>query len=205
MPLEFQSISHGPIAFGFFNIETDMLLLDHYFLFAREFCNYISEIAKEKRIESDEIIWKVYRIERGIDIGNLMGAIHGMTFQGFIGEVYKLFPFPEKPEGFKQKPDGSKNRLTVEKLIQQYASIINISLIVDKDREKIAIGEYVFSRDSFQKLIQYVWRGGYPRWKDEVRPDYVLEMKASIEQSGEVLFAGLKSKIRLWWDGMRKW
>ena len=37
MPLEFQSISHGKIAFGFFNIETDMILLGHYFLFARDF------------------------------------------------------------------------------------------------------------------------------------------------------------------------
>ena len=28
MPLAFDSISHGSIAFGFFNIESDMLLLD---------------------------------------------------------------------------------------------------------------------------------------------------------------------------------
>jgi hypothetical protein len=27
MPLEFESISHGRIAFGFLNIETDMILL----------------------------------------------------------------------------------------------------------------------------------------------------------------------------------
>jgi hypothetical protein len=29
------------------------------------------------------------------DIGNLMGAIYGIDFRGFIGEVYKLFPFPK--------------------------------------------------------------------------------------------------------------
>jgi hypothetical protein len=34
MPLAFESLSHGTIAFGFFNIESDMLLLDRYFLFA---------------------------------------------------------------------------------------------------------------------------------------------------------------------------
>jgi hypothetical protein len=28
MPLAFESINHGTIAFGFFNIESDMLLLD---------------------------------------------------------------------------------------------------------------------------------------------------------------------------------
>ncbi|MGD2186296.1 MAG: hypothetical protein PVI71_09215 [Desulfobacterales bacterium] len=31
MPLAFESLSHGSIAFGFFNIETDMLLLENYF------------------------------------------------------------------------------------------------------------------------------------------------------------------------------
>ena len=33
MPLTFDSLSHGKVAFGFFNIESDMLLLDHYFFF----------------------------------------------------------------------------------------------------------------------------------------------------------------------------
>ena len=34
MPLAFKSLSHETIAFGFFNIESDMLILDRYFLFA---------------------------------------------------------------------------------------------------------------------------------------------------------------------------
>lgn len=190
MPLEFQSQSHGPIAFGFFNIETDLLLLEHYFLFAKEFCDYISALAKEEN-ESNEKGWNVYSIERRIDIGDLMGAIHGIRYLGFIGEVYKLFPFPEIPEAFKQKPDGCKNRSVVEGLIQRYAKMLTIALAVDKQRTNIAIGEYVFNRESFQELIKYVWRGGYPRWKDEVRPDYVLEMKKSIEQSRSFLFEGL--------------
>lgn len=41
MPLEFESLSHGRIAFGFFNIETDMILLNQYFLFAEDFCHSI--------------------------------------------------------------------------------------------------------------------------------------------------------------------
>lgn len=41
MPLAFESLSHGTIAFGFFNIESDMLLCDRYFLFADEFCRYV--------------------------------------------------------------------------------------------------------------------------------------------------------------------
>ena len=192
MPLEFQSLSHGPIAFGFFNIESDMLLLDRYFLFADEFCNHISALATESRDGSSETKWSIYYIERGEDIGNLMGAIHGMVFQGFIGEVYKLFPFPQEQAGFKQKPDGFKNRTTVETLIQRYAKMINISVVVDKNRETIAIGDYAFTRSSFQELVKYVWRGGYPRWKDEVRPDYVLAIKEPIEQSKELLFDGLQ-------------
>ena len=31
MPLSFSSTTHGNIAFGFFNIESDMLLLENYF------------------------------------------------------------------------------------------------------------------------------------------------------------------------------
>jgi hypothetical protein len=43
MPLAFESLSHGIIAFGFFNIESDMLILDRYFLFADSIgCNFKS-------------------------------------------------------------------------------------------------------------------------------------------------------------------
>ena len=191
MPLEFQSLSHGPIAFGFFNIESDMLLLEHYFFFANEFCKNISNLSERKEADSKGNIWHVYYIERPSDIGNLMGAIHGVIFQGFIGEVYKLFPFPALPEGFKQKPDGAKNRKTVENLIQHFATAIDIAVVINEDRKKVSIGDYSFSRDSFHELIQYVWRGGYPRWQNEVRPDYVLAMKKAIETSNESLFEGL--------------
>jgi hypothetical protein len=36
MPLAFESESHGTIAFGFFNIESDVLLLDRYFFFTTD-------------------------------------------------------------------------------------------------------------------------------------------------------------------------
>ena len=81
MPLVFESLSHGTIAFGFFNIDSDMLLLEQYFLFGSE-----------------------------------------------------------------------------------------------------------FSRKTFQELITYVWRGGYPRWRDGIRPDYVLDMKSKIEAHRRGLF-----------------
>jgi hypothetical protein len=51
MPLSFESMSHGTIAFGFFNIESDMLLLEQYFLFGSEFCRHIGEMAENAHAE----------------------------------------------------------------------------------------------------------------------------------------------------------
>jgi hypothetical protein len=191
MPLEFQSLSHGAIAFGFFNIETDLLLLDHYFIFASDFCRYIAELARKAKNDSPTFIWKVYFINNASDIGDLMGAIYGIRYQGFIGEVYKLFPFPRLPEGFKQKPYGFQNRSAVENLLKQFAVEINISVVITADQKKISLGEYAFSRAVFQELLKYVWRGGYPRWQEEKRPDYVWAMKEAIEASDNLLFSGL--------------
>jgi len=70
MPLQFESISHGPIAFGFFNIEKDLVLLNQYFLFAKDFCHDILQTT-EDREGIDEMTWDVYRIEES-NIGNLM-------------------------------------------------------------------------------------------------------------------------------------
>jgi hypothetical protein len=189
MPLEFESLSHGKVAFGFFNIETDMILLNHYFLFAKDFCSYIGQ-ATEKNGETYQASWEVYRIEE-TNIGNLMGAIYGIDYRGFIGEVYKLFPFPEQKEEFKQKPEGFKNRSTIETLIQEYGKRINIPIVISPRDDKMAIGEYVFGRPQFHELIRYIWLGGYPRWKEGCRPDYMLAMKRMIEQSKNWIFKGL--------------
>jgi len=188
MPLEFASLSHGKIAFGFFNIETDLLLLNQYFLFAQDFCRSISEVAEKDQQENYETSWDIYLIERGKDIGNLMGAIYGIDHRGFIGEVYKLFPFPQNRDRFKQNPEGFKNRSLIENLIQKYAKEMEIYFRINKERDQINIGEYAFNRTSFQELVKYIWQGGYPRWKDDIRPDYVLAMKANIDLSKSWLF-----------------
>ncbi len=188
MPLAFHSISHATIAFGFFNIDSDMLLLEDYFFFATSFCKYISEIAEPNHGKVLNTLWKVFHIADPQDIGDLTGAINGIRHTGFIGEVYRGFPFPRQPENFKQKPDGFKTRSVMEKIISKYATQIDISFSVDKTGEKVTIDDYQFSRASFQELIKYVWKGGYPRWKDEIRPDYVLAMKKNIEKSKNRLF-----------------
>jgi len=191
MPLEFDSLNHGKIAFGFFNIETDMILLEHYFLFAQDFCNHISKIAETPLKETYESSWDIYLIESSLDVGNLTGAIYGIDLRGFIGEVYKLFPFPKEREKFKQNPEGFKTQSLIEKLIQRYGKKMKIQFLIHSKDDKINIGEYLFNRTSFQELIQYIWLGGLPRWKDGIRPEYVLNMKSIIEKSKNPLFNGL--------------
>jgi len=191
MPLEFDSLNHGRIAFGFFNIEIDMVLLEHYFLFARDFCGHISKYAQSPSDEIYESSWDIYLIENNLDVGNLIGAIHGIDLKGFIGEVYNLFPFPKERKAFKQNPEGFNTRSLIETLILKYREMKKIQFVIRPKEDEIGIGEYLFNRTSFQKLIEYIWLGGFPRWKDGIRPDYVLRMKEVVKQSERSVFEGL--------------
>ena len=187
MPLEFQSLSHGRIPIGFFNIDTDMILIKNYFIFANDFCGHITRWAK---IQTDEVkdTVEIYVIQNEEDIGNLMGAIYGITFTGFIGEVYKRFPFPEKKVDFKQKPNGIKNRKIIEEIVKKYGEQQNIQIKIDKKSNTIEIGEFKFSKDQFHEVIGYIWRGGMPEWRDDIRPEYVNEMMKTIITSTHWFF-----------------
>lgn len=193
MPLSFQSENHGTIAFGFFNIESDMLLLENIFFFAADFCAWMTEMAQEADDAGGEFEYPAYRIPDPADIGDLMGAIHGVRFTGFIGDVYKLFPFPAEPEAFKQNPEGHQTREQVASLIKQRA-VETAFVITCKKEGPVCLGPFVFSAENFGELIRYVWRGGYPRWKGEVRPEYVLEMRAALEQSSRPCFKNIFEK-----------
>ena len=190
MPLSFSTLNHGGVAFGFFNIETDLLLLNHYFLFAEDFCSHLNLLAEREPDDFSEMSWPVYRLPQS-DIGDLHGAIRGTRLVGFIGDVYRHFPFPKDPAGFKQNPEGLKTRDLVTGLIQKYAQLSSIPVIPDGANETIKIGEFLFSRVGFCELLDYVWVGGYPRWKQEKRPAYVLQMKTAVERSRHPLFKGL--------------
>jgi len=192
MPLAFESLSHGTIAFGFFNIESDMLLLDRYFLFADDFCSYIGNIVENAGERSYHARWHVQLIEAAEDIGDLMGAIHGVRFTGFIGELYRRFPFPQKAENFKQNPEGFQTQSLVSGIIANYGRSREIKVAVSPKISEIEIGVYRFNRVQFQELIKYVWRGGYPRWKDEIRPDYVLTMRDKIIKDSNRIFTDLE-------------
>ncbi len=180
MPLAFASLSHGTIAFGFFNIESDMLLCDRLFFFAGDFCANIAAMAEHAGEPVYQTHWHVQVIADAEDIGDLMGAIHGVRFTGFIGELYRSFPFPIQPEEFKQNPEGARTQPLVAEIISKYARNIEIHVVVDNEKMETAIGPYHFNRTQFQELLKYVWQGGYPRWKHNTRPVYVTEMKNQI-------------------------
>ncbi len=191
MPLAFESLSHGTIAFGFFNIESDMLLCDRYFFFADDFCRLLTEMAAAAGRRGYGADWPVHVIERPEDVGDLMGAIHGVRHTGFIGALYRRFPFPHRPEDFKQNPQGFRTRDVVSDLLAVYAQSRRVRVSVPADGQTVDLGDYRFSRSQFQALIDYVWRGGYPRWKDDIRPPYVQQMKAEILQHRRGIFKGV--------------
>jgi len=191
MPLAFESISHGTIAFGFFNIRSDMLLLEHYFFFARDFCRHISTLAEREGGLLEETGLPVFHIPAREDIGDLMGAIHGVRFSGFMGDIYRKFPFPERQEDFKQDPEGYRVQEVMRGIIEGYAMTMEITFSLDPAAGVAEIGEYHFTRRSFQALLLYVWEGGYPGWRDHVRPGYVVDMKETVEAHPHGLFRGI--------------
>ncbi len=173
MPLSFPSLSHGTVAFGFFNIDVDMLLLDRLFFFAHGFCAAVETLG---RTGSASI--RGWRIEAPQDVGNLHGAIAGADLSGFIGATYERWPFPEAPEDFKQDPGGHVNRDAARAMIAGFG--VEESIGLERGAHgRVTIGRYAFDRAGFAALIAYVDRGGYPRWRDEVRPRYVLDMLES--------------------------
>jgi hypothetical protein len=192
MPLVFDSSSHGSIAFGFFNIESDMLLCDRYFFFADDFCANIVDMVENAGELSYQAFWDVQTIANAEDIGDLMGAIHGVRFTGFIGALYHRFPFPQKPEDFKQNPGGYQTQSIVSEIIGKFAQALKIEVAIDGKKMEISIGTYRFNRIQFHELLKYVWQGGYPRWKNDIRPAYVTEMKNKIMVKRIGIFENIK-------------
>ncbi len=191
MPLAFESLSHGTIVFGFFNIESDMLLCDRYFFFADDFCRLLTEMAAAAGRRDYGTDWAVHVIERPEEVGDLMGAIHGVRYTGFIGELYRRYPFPHRPEDFKQNPAGYRTRDAVSTLIAGYGQPQRVRVSVPAGGEAVSLGDYRFSRPQFQALIDYVWRGGYPRWRDDIRPPYVSAMRETLARNGRGVFEGI--------------
>jgi hypothetical protein len=182
VPLAFDSTSHGTIAFGFFNIETDLLLLDRLFVFADRFCRGLTALAGAEGEEGVAV--PGWRIDDRRAMGNLHGAIAGTDLSGLIGATYRRWPFPAAPEGFAQQPEGIRNQEVVAGMIEPFSVPLRIDLARDRARGLVSIGDYRFTDLQLAALVAYVDRGGYPRWRGDVRPPYVLEMLAALRRLG---------------------
>jgi hypothetical protein len=76
----------------------------------------------------------------------------------------------------------------VRSIISGYARQTRLAIEVHENYAGVSIGEYRFSLKTFHELIRYVWRGGYPGWQQDIRPDYVNTMKAKIKYHRRGLF-----------------
>lgn len=184
MPLAFESLSHKTVAFGFFHIETDMLLLEDHFFFADVFCNAVSGLAEHPGNPVFEATWPGYRFTDLANMGDLMGAIHGVRLSGFIGRLYRIRPFPDRPGDFRQKSVGGFSREWVTAEIRRWAVPCRIPFRARFPAGDASIGQFRFSNRVFHELIDYVRRGGYPRWAAGQRPGYVFAMVDALEKGG---------------------
>ena len=190
MPLSFESTSHGPVAFGFFNIDVDLLLLDRSLFYADEFAAVVGQVAGATGEVAVEGSFPGHRAPDARSLGNTMGAIHGFDRGGLIGAIYERFPFPARPEDFRQDPEGAQNRGSVTDLLETWTSPVTHRLAVDPRARAVALAGVTFTWPWFRELVAYVWRGGYPRWRDERRPEYMVPMRRTVEESSHPLFEG---------------
>ena len=172
MPLAFGSLSHGTIAFGYFNVDSDMLLLDRLFFFTPEFCDAAILVRTAAGPATAEI--PGWRIDDPAAIGDLHAAIAGTALVGFIGSVYARFPFPASPEGFRQSPEGSASRGFVASEAARFGEPLAIPVVSSPGR--VSIGDYEFTGAGWDALVAYVAVGGMPRWRDGRRAACVERM-----------------------------
>lgn len=166
MPLLFNSLSHGVVSFGFYNIETDGLLLGEHFFFCTDFCAAIKALFEKPLDDAANAAFSGHVFPDPQRIGDLKGALHGSRRNGFFGEIYRMWPFSEAPEAFRQKLHCFGNREKTLALLELMATSSEIQLARKSNFQQVAIGAYHFSRREFVRLLQYVVRGGYPTWED---------------------------------------
>ncbi len=189
MPLAFRSRNRGTVAFGFFNIASDMLLLEQMFFFADRFCRAVVELAwavdrtgGERDADVGEVTFGGWQIDPLLAIGNLHGAIEGRDLSGFIGASYRAYPFPERPEDFKQSPLGDHTQPEMTEMIECYGRRERFALTCGPTGHPVRLGAYEFDQEVFAQLVDYVEHGGHPRYRNETRPDCVRHMMAELAE-----------------------
>lgn len=177
MPLAFNSLSHGTVAFGFYNIETDSLLLEGIFFFCTDFCRALAVLEKNTGVGESSVEMPAWRFASRAEVGDLMGAIRNERHTGYLGEIYLKWPFPADPALFRQKLHGHENRGAVEEILDRRAEPGPVTM--KREPGRFSFGEYVFDEAGYRELVNYVWRGGYPTWEgfeDGRSPAFVSDL-----------------------------
>ena len=81
-------------------------------------------------------------------------------------------------------------RPEIEPLIDRFAQRQEIVIRSRAADGTIEIGGYLFDEPGFAELVRYLWRGGFPRWRDDRRPAYVDRMMEAVRSSPSWLFLG---------------
>jgi hypothetical protein len=163
----FNSLSHGVVPFGFYNIETDGLLLGQHFFFCTDFCRMVKALFEKPLAEEADAALSGHVFHDPQRIGNLKGAINGSLHTGFFGEIYRVWPFPEAPEIFRQKLHCFDNRGHTLGLLGSMADPVEIQVVREANFRQVQIGPYHFTLSGFVRLLQYIVRGGYPTWEED--------------------------------------
>ena len=77
---------------------------------------------------------------------------------------------------------------SVEVIIKKFGKKQKVKINISENDKTITIGEYKFNSEQFHEVIAYIWRGGMPQWKNEVRPGYVNDMMKAVLSSQHWLF-----------------
>lgn len=190
MPLAFDTLSHGSVAVGFCNVETDLLVLHHYVVFASDFCRWL--VAWGTGPDSFTEKRPLWVVDNATAWGDLHAAIAGVESGGLMGALYGRWPFPSDPRDFRQKRNGYENRSQAEALLQPFARHAVVTLTVDRAGQVVAIGPCRFAAAAFRRVVSYLWRGGMPTWDSGGRPAYVEALGETVGRSGHWLFEGVR-------------
>lgn len=177
MPLLFNSLNQGVVSFGFYNIETDGLLLGQHFFFCTDFCTAAKALFGKPLAETANTTLSGHVFHDPQRVGDLKGAIEGSHHSGFLGELYRMWPFPAAPKAFRQKLHCFENRLKTSYLLERMADSVEIQVAREAHFRRVTVGPYHFSHDGFARLLQYIVWGGYPTWEDHEESQLPEELR----------------------------